>query len=154
MKQQSRRRSIAMTATEIDGFLTEQRTCRVATVTAAGHPHVSPLWFAWDGASLWLYSIVDSQRWVDLTTNGRIAVVVDDGELYGELRGVEILGTTAVIGAVPRSGTPDPALTEPERLFGEKYFQGQDFVADGRHAWLQVTPTKMVSWDFRKIGQR
>jgi hypothetical protein len=23
---------------------------------------------------------------------------------------------------------------------------------DGRHAWLRVTPLKLVSWDFRKLG--
>jgi hypothetical protein len=23
---------------------------------------------------------------------------------------------------------------------------------DGRHAWLKVTPAKVVSWDFRKMG--
>src|SRR5580704_6575283 len=25
-------------------------------------------------------------------------------------------------------------------------------VHDGRHAWLRVTPQKMVSWDFRKLA--
>ena len=154
MKQQSRRRLIATATTEIDGFLAGQRTCRVATVSANGQPHVSPLWFVWDGDALWLYSIVDSQRWVDLAARPRIAVVIDDGEQYGELRGVEIVGTTAVVGEVPRVGTPDPALAEPERLFGEKYFGGRDFAADGKHAWLRVTPTKMVSWDFHKIPPR
>lgn len=81
-------------------------------------------------------------------------MVVDDGEQYGELRGVEILGTTTVVGDVPWTGIPHATLSEPERLFGEKYFGGTDFVADGRHAWLQVIPTKMVSWDFRKIARR
>jgi hypothetical protein len=23
---------------------------------------------------------------------------------------------------------------------------------DGRHAWLRVTPSKAVSWDFRKLA--
>jgi len=23
---------------------------------------------------------------------------------------------------------------------------------DGRHAWLRITPDKIVSWDFRKLG--
>ena len=23
---------------------------------------------------------------------------------------------------------------------------------DGRHAWLRITPLKMVSWDFRKLA--
>jgi hypothetical protein len=23
---------------------------------------------------------------------------------------------------------------------------------DGRHAWLRITPTKITSWDFRKLS--
>ena len=57
---QRRGRKIMMTPGELDEFLTTQRTCRVATVSASGAPHVSALWFAWDGTSLWLYSVVRS----------------------------------------------------------------------------------------------
>ena len=54
MREQKRGRRIAMTPTELDSFLADERTCRVATLGADGSPHVSPLWFVWDGASLWL----------------------------------------------------------------------------------------------------
>ncbi|MGV9877588.1 pyridoxamine 5'-phosphate oxidase family protein, partial [Streptomyces cellulosae] len=59
---QRRGRKIMMTPGELDDFLTEQRTCRVATVSADGMPHVSTLWFVWDGVSMWLYSVVRSRR--------------------------------------------------------------------------------------------
>ncbi len=29
---------------------------------------------------------------------------------------------------------------------------GGDFAPDGRHAWLRLTPDKLVSWDFRKLA--
>jgi nitroimidazol reductase NimA-like FMN-containing flavoprotein (pyridoxamine 5'-phosphate oxidase superfamily) len=44
--QQRRGRKIMMTPGELDDFLSTQRTCRVATVSADGAPHVSTLWFA------------------------------------------------------------------------------------------------------------
>jgi hypothetical protein len=25
-------------------------------------------------------------------------------------------------------------------------------IHDGRHAWLRITPLKLVSWDFRKLA--
>lgn len=140
-----------MTAEERDAFLGEERTCRVATVGADGAPHVTPLWFAWDGEALWLTSIVRSQRWTDLERDGRISVVVDAGVEFMELRGVEIQGTTTVVGEVPRTGEPVPELDRPEQLFADKYAGGTVF-HDGRHAWLKVTPHKIASWDFRKIG--
>jgi hypothetical protein len=81
-----------------------------------------------------------------------VSVVVDGGEEFMELHGVEVVGAAEVVGEVPRTDRPDPALAEPERLFGEKYAGGA-FVADGRHAWLRVVPDKVVSWDFRKMGR-
>ncbi len=135
---------------ELDAFLAEERTCRVATVGADGGPHVVPLWFVWDGRHLWLSSLTRSQRWADLQRDPRVAVVVDAGEEYTELRGVELTGTAAVVGDVPRTETPDPELAEPERMFARKYFGTDDFPVDGRHAWLRVAPDRVVSWDFRK----
>jgi hypothetical protein len=55
---QRRGRAIAMTAAEVDEFLADERTCRVATAGKDGRPHVVPLWFVWDGTALWLSSVV------------------------------------------------------------------------------------------------
>jgi PPOX class probable F420-dependent enzyme len=149
---QRRGRKIMMEPGELDAFLGAQRTCRVATVSADGAPHVSPLWFLWDGTSLWLYSITRSRRWSELRRDPRVAVVVDAGEDYGELRGVELSGTVEVVGEVPRTGEPLAELTEVEGLFARKNFGIDDMPHDGRHAWLRLTPDAITSWDFRKLG--
>jgi len=150
MKQQRRARAIAMTPDEVDAFLAEQRTCRVATVGSTG-PHATPLWFVWQDGALWLTSLSRSQRWIDLQNDPRIAVVVDAGEDYGELRGVELRGRVEVVGEVPRTGEPVSELDGPEQAFADKY-SGGTIVRDGRHAWLRLVPEKVTSWDFRKIG--
>ena len=150
---QRRGRRIMMTPHEVDAFLAEQRTCRVATVSKDGRPHVGALWFAWDGESLWLYSIVRSQRWTDLLRDPRVSVVIDDGVEYGELRGIELSGTVEFIGEAPRTGEPVPELETPERLFPAKNFGLDTMPHDGRHAWLRLTPDRMASWDFSKIPQ-
>jgi hypothetical protein len=150
MKEQRRGRRIALSQEELDEFLRTERTCRVATVSAGGAPHVSPLWFVWDGNAMWLNSVVKSQRWTDLQRDARVSIVVDDGESYGDLRGVELSGSAAAIGEVPRTGEPVGELDLPERLYGKKY-SGGAFHMDGRHAWLRVVPDRVVSWDFRKV---
>jgi hypothetical protein len=151
MRVQRRGMKIAMDPTERDEFLASERTCRVASIGRDGSPHVTPLWFAWDGTSLWLTSIVRSQRWSDLQRDNRVSVIVDAGGPFTELRGVELRGAAEVVGEVPRTGAPLPELETPEQLFAEKYAGGR-IHHDGRHAWLKVTPTKIVSWDFRKMG--
>ena len=118
-------------------------------------PHVAPVWFTWTGGALWIYSLTRSQRWADLQRDSRVAAVIDGGEHYAELHGVEIEGVAAVVGPVPRTGDADPQtpeLAEPERLMAGKYFEAADMTHDGRHAWLRITPAKITSWDFRKLA--
>jgi len=142
-----------MTASELDTFLAEQRTCRVATVSADGRPHISALWFAWDGTALWLYSLTRSRRWAELRGDPRLSVIVDDGHDYGELRGAELSGDAVFVGEAPRSGAACPELDAPERMFAAKYFGLDAMPHDGRHAWLRLTPDTVSSWDFRKLPQ-
>lgn len=148
-REQRRGRRIAMSKEELDEFLTTERTCRIAT-TGPNGPHNTPLWFVWDGAALWLTSLVRSQRWTDMERDPRVAVVVDAGEDYGELRGAELRGRVEKVGEAPRTGEPNEELLEPESLIAAKYFGGQ-MHHDGRHAWLRLVPEKITSWDFRKI---
>lgn len=151
LEPQRKRLVIAMSEEERHEYLATQRMCRLATVSSEGAPHVSPLWFVWDGERAWIYSIVKSQRWVNVRSNPRASLVVDDGDGYEELRGVEITGVMAPVGEIPRTGVPDEALGIPEQLFGEKYSRG-DMTQDGRHAWLCLVPDKIVSWDFSKLS--
>ena len=153
MKDQRRGRRSALSPEERDAFLTQARTCRVATISPAG-PHVSPLWFVWHAESIWLHSITSSRRFTDLQRDPRIAIVVDDGDSYEELRGVEITGTARVVGEVPRTGSlAVPELEPVEQGFAAKY-QGRETLAyDGRHAWITVDVEKIVSWDFRKSAE-
>jgi hypothetical protein len=139
-----------MTAEERDAFLRRNRVCRVATATSSGRPHASALWFVWDGALLWLYSIIRSQRWTDLQNNPRCAVIVDEGSDYAELRGVELYGQVEVEGEIPRLGTENSTLSTVEAEFASKYLDSH-FRYDGRHAWLRMSPEREYTWDFRKI---
>jgi hypothetical protein len=150
LRDQRRGRRVAMSRSELNDFLTTERTCRVATIGPGG-PHVTPLWFVWDGSLAWIYSIVGSQRWVDLDRDPRVAIVVDAGQDYFDLRGAEVTGTVAVVGEVPRTGAPASRLDAVETLFADKYQAAGAMIYDGRHGWLCVTPAKIVSWDFRKI---
>jgi Pyridoxamine 5'-phosphate oxidase len=150
LKEQRRGRGIAMTDDERDRFLCGERTCRVATVGVDGAPHVTPLWFVWDATSLWLTSLVRSQRWTDLARDNRVSVVVDAGNEFTELRGVELQGSAIPVGEAPRTGEPVPELDQPERLFADKYAAGR-IHHDGRHGWLCITPSTIRSWDFRKM---
>lgn len=151
LRPQKRGGKIAMSPEERDAILGAQRTCRMATVGADGAPHVSALWFVWDGEVMWLNSVVKSQRWTNVLRDPRVSILVDGGEEFMELHGIEIIGSVTPVGEAPRTGEPNDELTAPEAAFAAKYSGGGAFQYDGRHAWLKVTPEKIVSWDFRKM---
>jgi PPOX class probable F420-dependent enzyme len=153
LRPQKRGRRIAMIDAERDAFLAAERTCRVATIGPDGWPHVTALWFAWDGTHFWIYSITRAQRWADLQRDPRIAIIVDAGVDYLELQGVEVMGTAEVVGEVPRTGEPAADLETVEKIFARKYMGGDQMFHDGTHAWLRVAPTKIASWDFRKLAE-
>lgn len=155
MREQRHGRRVMMDRDRRDAFLRDQRTCRIATVSADGRPHVTPLWFVWDGSALWLYSITRSRRWAELERDPRVAVVVDAGEEYGELCGVELTGRVERVAEAPRTGLryDGPAgLDAAEKLFAAKYGFGETMFHDGRHAWLRLDPETLTSWDFARLA--
>ena len=151
LRPQKRGNKIAMTPEERDAYLAETRTCRVATVGLDG-PHNTALWFYWDGTYFWMQSITRAQRWADLQRDPRVAIVVDTGVDYFELCGVEILGSVEFVGEQPRTGEPNAALDAMEPHFFAKYFNTSEVFHDGKHAWMRIKPTKISSWDFRKLA--
>ncbi|MFG3522047.1 pyridoxamine 5'-phosphate oxidase family protein [Nocardia nova] len=151
MKSQKRLRRVAMSPSELNAFLAEERTCRIATVNDLG-PHITPMWFVWDGCCLWISSQIRTQRWIDITRRPGVAVMIDAGTELTDLRGAEFIGDAEVVGEVPRAGTSHPDLVVPEKLFADKYFGSYTMDHDGKHAWLRIRPSAVRSWDLRKAA--
>jgi general stress protein 26 len=135
---------LRMTDDERDAFLTTERTLRCATVSPEGDPHVVPLWFVWHDGAIWLNSLKRSRRARDLAAGSKVAMSIDAGEAYGELRGVVIYGRAA-------DAEPGPTLDAVRAIFGEKYWGGVAVPELASHRWLVVRPERIVSWDFAKI---
>lgn len=69
---------------------------------------------SWDGSTLWLNSLVRSQRWTDLDRDRRLSLIVDDGGTdFMALRGVELRGSAEVVGEAPRKGDPWTSSSAP-----------------------------------------
>ena len=75
---QRRGRAIAMTHEEIDAFLAAERTCRVATIGADSAPHVTPLWFVWDGEAVWVSTRLTNPTGRNLRDGGRTRLAFGD----------------------------------------------------------------------------
>ncbi len=130
-----------MTPEELEEFLTTQRTARVATVSPSGEPHVVPMWFVWHDGRFYMNTLKKARRTRDLENGSPVSIVIDAGHEYGELCGVTMYGTFE----------DATNLEELGQLFGDKYWQGMNIPPVKSHKWVVLTPTKIVSWDFKKI---
>jgi len=148
----SRRKSIAMTDAEIEAFLREQRVMSVATIGADGRPHVVAMWYAWEDGDPAFWTYGKSQKIVNLRRDPRLTAMVEAGEKYEELRGVEIVADAELI------EEPDRVLDFGVQLT-ERY---QGPVGEGtlpllrrsaaKRVVVRLRPVKRVSWDHRKLG--
>jgi PPOX class probable F420-dependent enzyme len=144
-----------MTDAEVAAFLDEQRVLNVATNGPSGHPHVVAMWFAMlDGRpSFWTFG--KSQKVVNLRRDPRITALVESGESYGELRGVELVGTARIV------EDPDETFAIG-RAVAAKY-QGAEAAASldalaflaaqaRKRVGVVIDVERTVSWDHTKLA--
>lgn len=86
-----------MSSHEVADFLATGTILNVATNGPTGHPHLVAMWYVvLDGApAFWTFG--KSQKVVNLRRDPKISALVETGDSYGELRGVELRGTARII---------------------------------------------------------
>ncbi len=149
----SRRNQIVMTPEDVEAFLREQRTMCVATVGADGRPHLVAMWYGFiDGApAFWTYG--KSQKIVNLRRDPRLTCLIEAGDAYNELRGVELVADAQLI------EDPEQVLAFGVQLT-ERYQGIQVSEATmpaiqksaAKRIVVRLDVKKIVSWDHRKLG--
>jgi nitroimidazol reductase NimA-like FMN-containing flavoprotein (pyridoxamine 5'-phosphate oxidase superfamily) len=140
---------VSLTSEELEVYLREQRSVRVATVDGDGVPHVIPLWFVWRDGVMYLNSTLGNVTVDNALATGRASAVADDGETYDSLRGVVVTGT------IGRVEDDSPQALAAEESWSEKYFAGGEvpYRRWRDRAWFRIVPERVASWDFRKIPE-
>jgi PPOX class probable F420-dependent enzyme len=146
------RAKIVMTDDEIAEFMERSRTATVATVSADGIPHLVAMWYAVVDGEVWFETKAKSQKAVNLRRNPTITVMIDDGQTYDTLRGVSIEGRGEIVedpGNLLRLG-----ISVWERYTGPYTDEMRPFVDQmlKNRIAVRVVPTRVRSWDHRKLG--
>jgi PPOX class probable F420-dependent enzyme len=149
----SRRDQIRMTDDEIEAFLREQRVMSVATVGGDGRPHVVAMWYGFVRGAPAFWTYTKSQKVLNLRRDPRLTCLIEAGDAYTELRGVELVADAELI--------DDPAevlafgVQVTERYQGitanEAMMPAIRKSAEKRVV-VRLDVRKIVSWDHRKLG--
>lgn len=148
----NQRGQITMTDAEITEFIERSRVSTMATIGPNGTPHLVAMWYAVIDGELWFETKAKSQKAVNLRRDGRLTMMIEDGDTYDTLRGVSIEGRGEIV-------------DDPEALFkvgisiwerytgpySEDVKPAVEMMLHKRVA-VRVVPDRVRSWDHRKLG--
>ncbi len=152
----NQRAAIAMTAAEADAFLRGGRVCVLVTLGPDGLPDPVPMWYVVDeDGRVLMRTYAKSQKVVNLRRDPRYSALVEAGERYVELRGVQLTGVVEL--------DDDPELVAHIQTgLARKYeglapehaaaFRAAALERAGKQLALRLHVDRLVSWDHRKLA--
>jgi len=150
----SKRSNITMTDDEIAAYLAEQTVLNVATIGPSGHPHVVAMWYEVVDGKVAFWTFGKSQKILNLRRDSKMTGLIESGDTYNELKGVELVGTGRIVEEF------DDVLAIGKAV-GVKY-NGTMAISDAALPFLEAQARKrlgvvfeverIVSWDHTKLG--
>jgi PPOX class probable F420-dependent enzyme len=140
-----------MTPDEVDEFLAGRHTMNLATLGPDGAIHLVAMWYGFlDGKpAVWTYG--KSQKVLNLRRDPRITALVETGEEYADLRGVELVGRATLLD--DRESVMAVGRSVSERYAGATPDAALEQIGAKRVA-IVIEVDKVVSWDHRKLAGR
>jgi general stress protein 26 len=133
---------------QIDALLCgEPVLARLATVNPATlQPHVTPVWFLWDGTHLWISAFISTRKARDIAKNRKIAVLVEPKESR-DLQAVLMEGPCEFY-EQPRELVAEMSLKIYERYVGAEKITDTErsWSVDPENRLIKLTPRHTYSW--------
>ena len=143
---------IKMTTEEIDAFLAGRRSMSLCTLDGDGRIHAVAMWYGFLEGAVAFETKAKSQKVVNLRRNPTITCLVEDGDYYEELRGVELVGNAEIVEDPDRIW--ELGVSVFERYNAPYSEEMRPFVETmlRKRVVIKVNVEKVVSWDHRKLG--
>lgn len=150
----SKRSQIMMTDAEVQAYLESERVLNVATIGPTGHPHLVAMWYAMMAGNPVFWTFSKSQKIVNLRRDAKMTGLVESGDTYDQLRGVELRGRGVIVEDYDE-------VLEIGKAVGVKY-NGPSVLGESALPFLEAQATKrlgvifqvdhIASWDHTKLA--
>ena len=139
--------SRAMTKAENDAYLARPILARIATIRS-DRPHVVPMWFHWDGESIWMETGLNFQKHKNLLKNRTCAVTIDTTEGGLRFQGVILEGEAELI-TEPLEFVQQTVIAIYTKYLGHEGIQAPTprRMIESPHVIIKLTPRRIRSWD-------
>jgi PPOX class probable F420-dependent enzyme len=145
-----RRRQIHLSEAEQAEFFNTHRKCSLATLDGDGYPHLVAMNYGVRGGAFYMTSYGKAQKVLNIRRNPKVALMMESGVSYGELKGVMVRGTCEVIEG-------EDAVREAWTIIsrsGDTPRRRETNDSAPKRVVLKVTPEKTVTWDHTKLAGR
>jgi PPOX class probable F420-dependent enzyme len=143
---------IRMSPDEVDEFLQGRHTMSVATFNHDGSIHMVAMWYGFLDGALAFETKAKSQKVQNLRRDPRLTCMVDSGDWYEELIGVELVGRAEIV------EDPEQMFELGVSVFSRYMGEYTDAMKPAVEAMLNkrvvvvIRPERVVSWDHKKLG--
>jgi PPOX class probable F420-dependent enzyme len=144
-----RRNEIQFSAQEQAAFLREQRKTALATIGPDGFPHLVAMNYVVMDGAFCMTSYGKAQKVLNIRREPKVALLIETGNSYAELRGVMVRGRCEIIEG---AGAVEAVFAAMATARGETYAPRASGSSAPKRVVLKVLPEKVVSWDHRKLG--
>jgi PPOX class probable F420-dependent enzyme len=146
----NRRRQIRLSPEEQAEIFRKHRKAALATLGKDGFPHVVAMnFFVKDGA-FYMTSYGKAQKVVNIRRNPKVALMIEEGEAYSELRGVMVRGHCEIIEG---ADAVRAAFAEMAHARGVSRARPQGATNSApKRVVLKIVPEKVTSWDHTKLS--
>ena len=143
---------IRMTPEEVDAFLHERRPMTMCTINHDGSIHAVAMWYGFLEGCVAFETKAKAQKVQNLRRDPRMTVLVEAGDYYEELRGVELVGTAEIVEDPERMWVLGVDLFQ--RYYGAYSDDLKPFVETmlNKRVVIKLNVTRVVTWDHRKLG--
>jgi PPOX class probable F420-dependent enzyme len=140
-----------MTDGEIAAFLGEQSAMSLASLNHYGTIHLVAMWYVVIDGEITFWTKAKSQKVQNLRRNSTITCMVEAGDDYNELRGVQIVGTADI--SDDRARLLELGQAIYARRIGPYTDAALPTVEQMMHKRVSVVvhPVRTTSWDHTKL---
>jgi PPOX class probable F420-dependent enzyme len=146
------RPNIQLSPEEQAQFLRENRKCALATLDKDGFPHVVAMNFVLRDGAYWMTSYGKAQKVVNIRRDPKVALMVETGSAYSELKGVMVRGHCEI---VEGEEAVRQVFAWSAEARGDTY-KRPPAASDSapKRVAMKIVPYKLMSWDHSKLGGR
>ena len=141
-----------MTDAEVDEFLHGRHTLNVATMNHDGTIHLVAMWYGFVDGDIVFETFAKSQKVQNLRRDPKITVLVEDGDTYDQLRGVELVGTGEIVEDTEQIMEIARDVIRRYHDLEEKDVEGAAELMANKRGGVRIKADRVVSWDHRKLA--